>query len=74
MAKMAICDQCDKRESLQPAYATVPDTWFTLRRMFQEEFHLCSVGCLSAKVDEITRKEAAIIAPAVSTTAGVSSH
>ena len=72
MAKIAVCDQCDKREPLSSSYATIPDTWYTLRQAFKEEWHLCSLKCLGERVQGLTSDAAAIIAPAVSTTAGTS--
>ena len=72
MSKMAICDQCNKHEPLSPSYATVPDTWYTLRQAYKEEWHLCSLGCLMERVAALMKDAAAIIASAVSTTVGTS--
>ena len=66
MAKMAICDVCDKKEPLDPSYATVPPKWYTLRQRLTDEQHLCSLDCVEKAVAQMRGE---VIASVLATTA-----
>jgi len=50
MAKRAICDVCRAEGELNN-YGSIPDAWFSLRQLYNDEQHLCSIDCLRTAVD-----------------------